>query len=191
MKASSLNWRDVEKYYAGTFIMVPEVSEQSFFRVTKVSPDGMVVTDWQNLSEEGFISFTGGYQYEIKNPLFGKNQWVLNSKGGAAFVTRRPARQWKKGISEQNTLIYSINSKGVINPVSFNMVHLSEFFSKKTSSNTVEIHDGVWLYHKPSSNLMYEDHFVGKLSNLGGKCYLPTEFQGLDLPFPAKEVVFL
>jgi phosphoribosyl-AMP cyclohydrolase len=105
--ASSDNWEDIKKYYLGCFINLPN-SDKLFFvdNVTSEGIFGKCEGDSASSPKENvMIDFSGEFSeepgYFIKCPLPQK-RWFLY-KNRAYYISRIPKKQWKKGISPENT----------------------------------------------------------------------------------------
>lgn len=123
MKATEANWKDIKKYYEGTYILVPEYDEHQAVYVDMAGPDGIKVCTIDH--EKGFIETP----YNIHNPLTIRRKWFQGEQG--TLIQRIPARMWRKGISQENTLFRTINGGGLIVNNSTSFQKVNEFFGAK------------------------------------------------------------
>lgn len=105
MEVSQNNWLDVEKYFYDTYVKFKETGD-TIYRITGVNSEYITAVSL-NGDEVGI---------DLKNPY--KIDFLLPKKasfnmGNTAFhICRIPARQWKKGISKQNTSFTKYTNNG-------------------------------------------------------------------------------
>lgn len=185
MKASYQCWKDVSKYFLETYIRIPETGTTDWWFVRSVTTEGMVVRHAVTL-EEGFISFESGSEYEIQNPLFDKNSWVL-VKGKAFFVCRRPARMWRKGVCHENTLMFGINDAGEMRPVQFDVKILQEVGKHEVSELPGKLTEDLLVdrrtvVHKKTGVVFYKDFQIARISGTFKKMFVPREYSNFSFP---------
>lgn len=130
MIATFFNWMDVKKYYLGTFILVPEVTEHVLY-VNHVDSEYIYVRDYEG--ESGGIALTTN-GYKIQDLLPRKQYYQYNSTN-AAMIQRIPARMWKKGVHEENTRIMTVGLDGTMSPINVNHSNLETFQQQKNKFN--------------------------------------------------------
>ena len=193
MIACKENCSDVSKYFQGTFIMVPEVAEDRWFHLRNVGSGGMILVD-SVTNEEGLVSFEDGGSYKIQNPLFNRNSWFNVGNGcKPCFVERKPDRQWKKGLAEGNTQIYTFNSAGNLTKVPFSVAILNGYLQqlKEFDSQNGGAFNRLWAYAGSKGWIYYKDVCVGKTSKDLRRVYLAKEFSHLSLPEQLKKVAYV
>jgi hypothetical protein len=126
MKATTDNWQDIKKYYAGTFILVPEVTNH-VLHVEKVDQEYIYVSDHKG--EKGGIELTKT-GYVIKDILPYK-QYFQISTNQAGIIARKPARMWKKGIHQENTYMAIVTEEGSQKPMTVTHSNLETFQQSK------------------------------------------------------------
>ncbi len=114
MLATTSNWKDVQKYYQGTFIKLRELGDE-VVRVDKVEPTSMWVVLQSNEKIELVLS-DEGYNLDYQIP-----KKTVYQNGQFAYVLDRiPARMWKKGLSSENTTLNAVEADGVLEQVHVN-----------------------------------------------------------------------
>lgn len=195
MKANPNNLKDIQKYYGGTYITVPEVDPHRVFCIDDMNSQGLQLRDPMN-GELGFISFEGGFEYEIKSPLAARKQWFQCNQT-AYLIQRIPARMWRKGICSENTILYSFNSEGNLRQVGIDAVLLNallawqpteiESLTNKLPSTGVAL-SSQYAFCPVKSQLFLWDHVVGKVAKRTQELFVPKELQELKLPTAASKM---
>lgn len=108
MLAHSNNWKDVKKYFEGTYIVCPEYDPKKILMVEHVEPVGMKVSDVDKVT--GYIDWSEN-TYNIHSPLATRRAWFQH-QSAAYLMQRIPARMWRKGICDQNTTCRTITTDG-------------------------------------------------------------------------------
>lgn len=189
MKANPTNLKDVQKYYGGTFIVVPEVSKEKVFIIDDMGAKGLTLRDPSN-GELGFISFEGGWEYEIQSPLVNRKQWFqYNNK--AYLIQRIPARMWRKGICTENTMVMCFNGDGNLKNASLSWELLNGMLTWKPpelSNLKGEISPGglalssTFCYCPVRAQMFLWDHVIGKVAKRTQEVFVPKELSQLKLP---------
>lgn len=122
MEVSQANWHDVEKYFYDTYVKFKETGD-TIFRITGVNSEYITATSLQG--EEVGIDLKNPYNIDFLLP----KKASFNFGGTAYHISRIPARQWKKGISKQNTCFAAYTETGWKN-VSFDHALLEGFANK-------------------------------------------------------------
>jgi len=105
MKCTQENWRDIQKYYQGTFVKFKEFGEVLHF-INRVDPAGIVGTDADK--EEFIVHLHDDQPYSFEYILPYKA--VFQHGGDAYLLQRIPARQYKRGLCQENTSITKVAS---------------------------------------------------------------------------------
>jgi hypothetical protein len=137
MKATTQNWQDIKKYYAGTYILVPEATHHVLL-VEKVDEQYIYVSDPKG--EKGGIELTKT-GYTIKDILPFK-QYFQHSANVAGLIQRKPARMWKKGIHAENTLMFTIDELGQQKPLSVSHAAVEAFQQSKGQFKSLDTMNG-------------------------------------------------
>lgn len=99
------NWRDIQKYYDGTFIKIKEEGEV-ILKVRKVRPEGIELQN--DKGEDILIHLRDDSPYDLSFILPHKTVYQVDDKCWA--MSRRPMKQYQRGICEQNIAIHVLNS---------------------------------------------------------------------------------
>ena len=97
MEVSQSNWHDVEKYFYDTYVKFKETGD-TIYRINGVNADFITAVSLDG--EEVGIDLKKPYTIDFLLP----KKTSFNRGNTAYHVSRIPARQWKKGISKQNTM---------------------------------------------------------------------------------------
>lgn len=105
------NYVDADKYFRTCFIKVKEYGDV-LVRIDKVTEEALWGEDQNGegvcIEINGQETGTVGYTLDYVIPK--KAYFQVGQK--AAFLTRIPARMWKKGISKENTQLYLLGPGG-------------------------------------------------------------------------------
>lgn len=141
MKFSSVNSRDIEKYFHGTWVKFPvdleagHTDPDTLVLIDRVTKQMVSGTDEKGqryvvyLSEDPELSYDFEYILPIKS--------YFSYKGEACLLSRVPARQWKKGISSENTQILLLTRYGNFNKLNLTSELLAAY-TKKESFGTLD-----------------------------------------------------
>lgn len=123
------NTNDITKYFLNTHVKFKEEGDKIFF-VKKVTPNHVLVVDQNN--EEAIIDLSEDYNLEYVIP----KKTVFQLGEHALFLSRIPARMWKKGMSVDNTQFAKLSTTGW-EGIPFN-IHTVESFVNKPCYFTLE-----------------------------------------------------
>lgn len=139
MFVNSSNWSDAEKYFQGCYIKCKEYGD-TLVLIKKVTPEALWGVDEyeQNVCIELDGENTGTHGYELDYILPKKAYFQYGAH--AYFLSRIPARMWKKGLSSENTTIQSLGLNGH-SFTSFHLKYLKGFVNKPGYVNYKEITD--------------------------------------------------
>lgn len=97
------NIDDIKKYYQGTWVKFPRISADALWYVDRVTGDFLEITS--DTGEEALFSLKKDYPVDYVLP----GKAVYQFGNNAAFLSRIPARMWKKGMSASNTQFKVLN----------------------------------------------------------------------------------
>ena len=111
MFADQNSWKDIQKYYQGTWVHVDNESGEpvdvpALLYVSSVD-SSRIILDGPDGKHYGLHLSTG---YNINSPLPRKT--VYQKNGEVLMLSRIPARMWKKGISTENTVLLKLLGGG-------------------------------------------------------------------------------
>ena len=190
MKATVDTWKDVQKYFLDTFVICPEYSEREALYIDRVEVGGMRVQCVDG--NKGYVEFP----YEIKSPLNSRREYWQH-KDEAYLIARHPARMWRKGICNENTLMSKVTSDGLLSGSQFSGPLIKSFVERKgtfpASLNETEGTFSValsemWAWAKASGTLSLLGYPVGKLNPNKKLIMLLKEFNKFPLPPQLKEM---
>lgn len=187
MIATEANWKDIQKYYSGTYILCPEYARDAALYVENAGPSGIKVSE--SNGDKGFIEVP----YELTNPLVNRRQY-FQWEDTAYYISRIPARMWKKGISSENTIIQRIQSNGALTGPQITGTLVDAFFkynNKFPHKISEEALEGVsaqalaphWLLLLGAANTLFLlDCPVAKVSHKNKLVTMLKEFSKVPLP---------
>lgn len=192
MIATEANWKDIQKYYQGTYITCPEYSPDEALYIDSVTPTGIRVMDVEGV--KGFIETP----YEIVNPLVLRRQYyqVVNT---TYYISRIPARMWKKGLSGENTIIQKVQTNGSLSGALNGFAQVHSFF-KHHKSFVETIPEDLpeygcalalsphWMLHLNGANTLFLlGSPVAKVSHPKKLVSMLKEFSKIPLPKALKD----
>lgn len=184
MKVTPDTAGDFEKYYSGTYIVVPEAEPNEVGLVKGIS-NTVAYLEYDGYQEAKLIYDKVGY--EVKSPLTLSKQYFLMDDKSVAFIQRVPARMWKKGISTKNTQISRPDGCAVM--LGFNS--LNAFLQNKDKVSTFEevsankqgVIDKNWCVY--AGSVFLKGYAVGKFNERKQTLLIGRDF----LPFfPQKKI---
>lgn len=116
------NYNDIVKYYSNNIIKL-EVTGDRLWQITNINSQEVTLLDVDGFSV--YIDLSEEYQVNFPLP----RRAVYQCGGRAWCVMRRPAKQYNRGIHEQNTLIRQLTVNGWAG-ASFNLHTLQQFVDK-------------------------------------------------------------
>jgi len=103
----SSNASDIQKYYEGSYVKLREMGDRVFL-IHKVNKEGVFFQDSDNM--EGVIHLHDSSPYNLDMVLPNK---ALYQMGQYCYsLARIPARQYSRGITQQNCQIMKLTSEG-------------------------------------------------------------------------------
>lgn len=133
------NKTDIDKYYRNTFVKLSNYAEynpdtpfdpDTLFFINKVKDDGIYGTIQNGDAFE--VKFDDEEPLDLSYPLPHKS--LFQYAGMACMLARIPARQYKRGISHENTKIIALKANGAIGTVSVGFESLSVYVKKPSFS---------------------------------------------------------
>lgn len=131
------NANDIAKYYKGSFVKLREFGDE-FFKITRVSPDG--VEFHRANGDVGEIALHEDVPYDLEFTLPHKSYFQSGKR--ASQLCRIPARQYHRGITPENCVIFGLGAEGTFVTQTINFVNLQNFANKPAFPT---ITDGVRL----------------------------------------------
>lgn len=123
MEVSQQNWHDVEKYFYDTYVKFKETGD-TIYRINGVNSEYITAVSLNG--EEVGIDLKNPYNIDFILP----KKASFNMGTTAYHIARIPARQWKKGISKQNTMFSQYNEKQTWQGVAWNHAMLEGYVNK-------------------------------------------------------------
>ena len=123
MLCTPRNWRDIERYFSGTFVKFREHGDRLFYieRVRETEITGTCEGD------DPFVVYLhNDHPYELDYVL--PRKAVFQYKLAALILQRMPARQYRRGLCDDNTRITKVTGGDRL-PLSFGL--LSTFVTKQ------------------------------------------------------------
>ena len=117
------NWKDVQRYYQGTFVKF-RGEDDKVFKITNVDPNQVVAQD--SSGEQVYVDLSRPYNLDYVIPKKAVYQFGDN----AAFLSRIPARMWRKGMDEKNTRIHTCTDIGTWQGVELKHATIEGFVNK-------------------------------------------------------------
>ena len=129
MYLSTNNWRDIQRYYESCFTKFPETGDQIFL-IRSVSPNLI-----EGRAEDGTPLNCFLHQEEDQEPYL--LDYILPKKsyfeynGRACLLSRIPARQYKRGLSADNTQIVALMGDGSFEKLTIDFPVLGAYIQKQ------------------------------------------------------------
>jgi len=185
MIANANNIKDVDKYFCGTYIVVPEVSETHVMYLQEAKSIGLICKDSRN-NKQGLISFDGGFEYKIQSPLATRKAWFMFNED-AYLITRIPARMWRKGICSENTALFRLTAEGELSKTGISVELLNAFLQDQATpwdpqNLRPQVLSPEWVFHGKLKSLYLWDKLVAKWTSRTNELFVPRELQDLKLP---------
>ena len=121
------NWRDIQKYYENTYVKFSEFGDKLFY-INYVDPNKVAGVDDENTAFELFLSDSAPYMVNYLLPHKAVFQW----KDSVYLLQRIPARQYRRGLCSDNTMITNV-ATGTRLDIGFNS--LKAFVGKPSYSS--------------------------------------------------------
>lgn len=136
MLATNTNWKDVQKYYQGTFIKLRELGEVPLLvdRVTDKAIWGIK----QDGEKVELVLCEEGYDLDYCIP----KKTVYQCGEFAYIIERVPARMWRKGWSSENSVVSVIGDNGSFSKVNWDINAVAAFVNKPAYCNLEDLRSG-------------------------------------------------
>lgn len=102
-------WEDIRKYYADTYIKIPDTGDQLWY-VLNVSPDGVILRSTDEPAEETLLELHEDQPYIVEMILPHKSTFQYQDL--VCFIERIPAQQYRRGISSSNCKLWIMTQNG-------------------------------------------------------------------------------
>ena len=119
------NYEDIKRYYNNTIIKLPELSGDRLWQIVHITPAEVKLIDVDGME----IYMDLEHEYQVEYPLPGRAVYQM-SGGSAGILYRKPARQYFRGLSKENTALGRYTSSGDIVGASWGIHTLQEFVDK-------------------------------------------------------------
>jgi hypothetical protein len=123
------NTEDIKKYFQHTYVKFKETGDQIWY-IGHVDHDKIVCNDKNK--EEVAIDLEIGYQIEFILP----RKAVFQYGSQCVMLNRIPARQWKKGLSKQNTEFNVLGYDGTWTKKNFDIDWIEAYVNKPSYYTT-------------------------------------------------------
>lgn len=117
------NFEDIKKYYEKTWVKFPRLEGDTLWHIDRVTSDMIEVTS--DAGEEALFSLSKDYPVDFVLPGKAVYQFGQN----AAYLSRIPARMWKKGMSANNTQ-FKVLTGTAWKPLKFDINVIKAFVNK-------------------------------------------------------------
>ncbi|HET8685655.1 MAG TPA: hypothetical protein VFM18_03190, partial [Methanosarcina sp.] len=176
---TSNNWRDFQQRYQGTYGWLDNKGKEIPVHIQNVS-DRMVT--FQGLDGSEFFSYADKDVKFRFAPL--RRRLIIGGRTKSLlYITRHPARQWSRGICDNNTKIYTCGPDGRARAVSVNARNVEDVLLGENINEAVT--DGqrilklgdtfaingqyVWLYSTPIGT--FADNTISLAPRTGGDLF--------------------
>ena len=99
------NWRDIERYYMSTYVKFAEHGDRLFY-INDVSPQE--VRGKTEDGDEFVLYLSDAFPFHVDYIL--PHKAVFQYKGRAVLLQRNPQRQYRRGLSDGNTMLTDVTS---------------------------------------------------------------------------------
>jgi hypothetical protein len=103
MNFISENWRDIQRYYGGTYLKFTETGER-LYRIDNVTPSTITGVDEDEKDFVLYLDDAAPYHVAYVLP----HRAVFQHKNEAYLLQRIPQRQYSRGLSAENTRIIPV-----------------------------------------------------------------------------------
>lgn len=158
---SPSNANDVKKYFEGTFVKFKELGEQILY-IDRVTSENVLCHDGKDNVFELVLDQEAPYEMQYSLPHRGMFEYM-----DSVFQLQRiPARQWKKGITGDNTRIIRMTDNKPMT-IGFELLeaftnkpaytHISRALLDKEMQKRPAIALSCRMWYMPKKNLIYAD----------------------------------
>ena len=187
------NYEDIRKYYNHTIIKLPELSGDRLWQILSITPDEIKLQDVDGM--EIYMDLNDPYTVEYPLP----SRTVYQYQDRAALLTRKPAKQYYRGLHKDNTALSFYRQDGSLSSMVWDISTLQQFVDKPAYQDvhTINLEEGYsWALSRHmavarSGNVMVLNQCVG-IVNFADKTVLlqrPLFTQEVKQVFPGYTIV--
>lgn len=118
------NYEDIRKYYSHTIIKLPELSGDRLWQIVSITPDEIKLHDVDGME----IYMDLNDPYTVEYPLPARTVYQYGHR--AALLVRKPAKQYYRGLSKDNTSLSVYRSDGSLSSLPWGLETLQQFVDK-------------------------------------------------------------
>jgi len=118
------NYEDIRKYYNHTIIKLPELSGDRLWQILSITPDEIKLQDVDGM--EIYMDLNDPYTVEYPLP----SRTVYQYQDRAALLTRKPAKQYYRGLHKDNTQLAFYHNDGGLCSMVWDIGVLQQFVDK-------------------------------------------------------------
>ena len=132
------NYEDIRKYYNHTIIKLPELSDDRLWQILSITPDEVKLQDVDGM--EIYMDLNDPYTVEYPLP----SRTVYQHQDRAALLTRKPAKQYYRGLHKDNTQLAFYRNDGVLSLIGWDIGVLQQFVDKPAYQDiyTINLEEG-------------------------------------------------
>lgn len=123
MYVDKTNYDDIVKYFHKTYVKFKEDGDTVYY-IKQVTHSDIIAED--SKGNEVAICLTTGYNIDYVIP----KKTVFQHGEHALFLTRVPARMWRKGMDSKNTEFSILSAAGAWSKIAFNIQYIEGFVNK-------------------------------------------------------------
>jgi hypothetical protein len=125
MQFIASNYEDIARYYRNTFVKFRETGDTLYY-IRSVSSYSIRGTDENGTEFELFLNDEVPYELDYVLP----RKSFFQYRGQACLLQRIPAKQYQRGVSENNVRLQLIQKKGTVQTIDLGFEALKAFVSK-------------------------------------------------------------
>ena len=118
------NYEDIRKYYSNTIIKLPELSGDRLWQIVSITPDEIKLHDVDGME----IYMDLNDPYTVEYPLPARTVYQYGHR--AALLVRKPAKQYYRGLSKDNTSLSVYRTDGTMSALVWGLETLQQFVDK-------------------------------------------------------------
>lgn len=126
MLFNSHNYEDISRYYRNTYVKFKETGDTLFY-IRDVRPDMVRGTDEEGTEFELYLNEDNPYEVDYVLP----NKSYFQYAKRACMLQRIPAKQYRRGICNENVRISSLTKTGGVGNIEVGFESLKAFVSKQ------------------------------------------------------------
>jgi hypothetical protein len=157
---TSANWRDFHQRYRSTFGWLLNKGKETPVFIRDVSE---TTVTFQSLHGEEYFAYADKEVTFKFLPL--KRRITIGGDGTVYSISRRPARQWRRGVCSDNTYIYRLSSSGPtgqrVDIATVKNIIAGQDYKLDPKGNVVKLSDQFVIV---GSLLYLYEYFIGQLN---------------------------